>query len=47
MVRIRKNWRIWALALLVSGGLIVGYHYVTGTAFYQYLETVNPDNHRH
>lgn len=47
MMKIRKNAPSLAIILLALGGFALGYHYVTGTPFYQYLETVNPDNHRH
>lgn len=47
MQKIRKNWQIWVLAAAAFGALALGYEYVTGTVFFEYLQTVNPDNHRH
>ena len=47
MQRWRENWHIWALAAIAAGALALGYDYITGTPFYEYLDAVNPENHRH
>ena len=43
----KAKWRTAALILLVLAATGLALGYVIQTPFYQYLEQVNPANHRH